>query len=101
MDYVTLGRTGLKVSALSLGGGGHSRLGMKTGKAEAESIHIVEKALELGVNLFDSAESYGTEERLGAGLKKAKRDQIYLSTKYSLRANKKLKTPDQLEKSLD
>ena len=38
MHYVTLGRTGLRVSVMGLGGGGHSRLGKGAGKSEHESV---------------------------------------------------------------
>lgn len=101
MEYVTLGRTGLNVSVLSLGGGGHSKLGMDTGKAEEESINIVRKAVELGVNLFDSAEVYGTEKRFGDALQNMGRDKLYVSTKYTLHQDKRLKRPEEIEKSID
>ena len=53
MDYTTLGRTGLRVGVAGLGCGGFSRLGLGTGGSE-------DGAIELGVNLFDTAASYGT-----------------------------------------
>ena len=83
MDYVTLGRTGLRVSVLGLGGGGHSRLGQRTGATEAESSAIVRRALELGVNFIDTAEGYGTEPLVGAALRGVGRGDIVLSTKKS------------------
>jgi aryl-alcohol dehydrogenase-like predicted oxidoreductase len=101
MDYTTLGRTGLKVSVIGLGGGGHSRLGMKTNKTDEESAEIVKRAVELGINLIDTAEVYGTEHRVGAGLQTVNRQNIYISTKYSLYNETELKKPDHLEKSLD
>src|SRR6185295_12337680 len=55
MDYVTLGRTGLRVSVAGLGCGGFSRLGLGTGKSEAEAIGLVRQALDLGINLLDTA----------------------------------------------
>jgi aryl-alcohol dehydrogenase-like predicted oxidoreductase len=55
MDYVTLGNTGLRVSVAGLGCGGTSRSGLGRGKTEAEAIALVRQALELGVNLLDTA----------------------------------------------
>jgi L-galactose dehydrogenase len=83
MDYVTLGRTGLRVSALGLGGGGHSRLGQRTGATEAQSTAIVRRALELGVNFIDTAEGYGTEPLIGAALRGVARGDVVISTKKS------------------
>jgi len=81
MEYVTLGRTGLRVSVAGLGCGGFSRLGLGTGKSEAEAVALVRQAFDLGVNLFDTAAVYGTEEVLGKALKTLPRDQIVIATK--------------------
>ena len=51
MEYVTLGRTGLRVSVAGLGCGGFSRLGLGTGKSEAEAVALIREALDLGINL--------------------------------------------------
>jgi aryl-alcohol dehydrogenase-like predicted oxidoreductase len=101
MDYRALGRTGLKVSVLGLGGGGHSRLGIKANSSERESADLVSQAVEWGVNLIDTAEAYGTEKRIGMALRQLKRDNIYISTKFSLYDDGKLRTPGDLEKSVD
>lgn len=68
MQYTTLGRTGLRVSVAGLGCGGSSRLGAATGKTRAESVALVRRARDLGVNFFDTAEAYGTEDILGEAL---------------------------------
>ncbi len=81
MQYTILGRTGLKVSVAGLGCGGHSRLGQKTGKTEQESISVVRQALDLGINLIDTAEAYGTERIVGEAIQDVGRDQIVISTK--------------------
>lgn len=81
MEYGTLGRTGLRVSVLGLGAGGHSRLGQRTGASEAESIRLVRHALALGVNLIDTAEAYGTEAIVGQALREVPRAGVVLSTK--------------------
>jgi aryl-alcohol dehydrogenase-like predicted oxidoreductase len=101
MEYRTLGRTGLKVSVLGLGGGGHSKLGIKANTSENASADLVVKAVEWGVNLIDTAEAYGTEKTIGLALQKLKRENIYVSTKFSLYHDGKLKTPGDLEKSVD
>jgi aryl-alcohol dehydrogenase-like predicted oxidoreductase len=81
MQYVTLGRTDLRVSVAGLGCGGNSRLGLAAGKNEAEAIALVRCALDLGVNFFDTAEAYGTEEVLGRAIADVPRDSVVLSTK--------------------
>jgi L-galactose dehydrogenase len=83
MDSITLGRTGLKVSVLGLGGGGHSRLGQQTGATESQSAAIVQRAIEHGVNFIDTAEAYGTEPLIGVALRTAGRSELVLSTKKS------------------
>ena len=80
MDTVTLGRSGLVVSVAGLGCGGHSRLGQATGASFGDSVKLVRRALDLGVNYIDTAAAYGTEEVVGAALN-GDRDRIVLSTK--------------------
>jgi L-galactose dehydrogenase len=79
MDYTTLGRTGLRVSVMGLGGGGDSRLGVK--EDEAHGVRLVRLALDLGVNFIDTAEAYGTEAAIGRALREVPRDRYVLSTK--------------------
>lgn len=81
MEYTTLGRTGMRVSVAGLGCGGHSRLGTATGKSEAESIAIVQTALDLGINMIDTAEVYGTEAIVGKALAGRRREHVIVSTK--------------------
>jgi len=80
MDMITLGRTGLDVSVAGLGCGGHSRLGQSYGASEAESVAVIHRALDLGINLIDTAQLYGTEDIVGRALK-GRRDGAVLSTK--------------------
>ena len=61
MQHTTLGRTGLKVSRLCLG---TMNFGPQT--SEADSFAIMDKALELDVNFFDTADVYG--QKKGAGV---------------------------------
>jgi aryl-alcohol dehydrogenase-like predicted oxidoreductase len=81
MDYTTLGRTGMRVSVAGLGCGGFSRLGLGTGGDEKGAISIVHHAAESGVNLFDTAAAYGTEQVLGNAIRTLRRDEIVICTK--------------------
>jgi L-galactose dehydrogenase len=83
MDTVTLGRTGLQATVAGLGAGGPSRLGQSTGNSQADSIAVVHRALDLGINFFDTAEAYGTEPIVGQALKGVARSRTILSTKKS------------------
>ena len=77
MQYRTLGGTGLKVSLLSQGTGGPSQFGQKRGLLQAEQNRLVRRCLDLGVNLFDTHESYGDSEAiLGRALDPADRDRL-------------------------
>ena len=86
MDYTILGRTGLKVSVMGVGGGGPSRLGQRAGKTKTESIAIVRQALDAGINFFDTAEGYDTEGIVGQGLQGADRNAVVISTKSHINA---------------
>ncbi|MBU2446835.1 MAG: aldo/keto reductase [Bacteroidetes bacterium] len=85
MNYSHLGRSGLKVSRLCLG---TMNFGPYT--SEEDSFKIMNRALELGINFFDTANVYGwhlgtglTEEIIGRWLAedKSRRDKIVLATK--------------------
>src|SRR5512136_785967 len=60
MEYVHLGRTGLKVSRLCLG---TMNFGPQT--TEADSFRIMDRALEVGLNFFDTADVYGWKKGEG------------------------------------
>lgn len=81
MEQLSLGRTGLRVGVMGLGAGGHSRLGQSQGKSEADSIAVVRRAVELGANLIDTAQAYGTEPIVGKAVAELPRDSYVLSTK--------------------
>ena len=104
MDYTTLGRTNLKVSVAGLGSGGGSQLGLDRGKSRQEAADIVRLALDLGVNVIDTAEAYMTEELIGEALAGRDRQAVILSTKHHVapyRKNNELYTPEQVVAGLD
>ena len=99
MEYRTLGRSGLKVSVMGIGAGGPSRLGLRDNiRTEAESVALVLRGLDAGVNFIDTAEAYQTETIVGAALAQRDRDKIIISTKKRLRGEKI--TRDQLRAGL-
>jgi L-galactose dehydrogenase len=98
MEYTLLGNTGLKVSRMGLGCGGPSRIGKATGKTEIESIAIVKKAWESGINIIDTAELYGTEEIIGKAIQDIDRSSLVLSTKKTVHEGI---TQQQVQKSLE
>lgn len=81
MEYRTLGRTGLRVSAIGLGTMVHA--GHFGPMDDAESLSAIEAALDLGVNFIDTSDAYGagySETLLGKALK-GRRDKVILATK--------------------
>ena len=83
MEYRIFGKTGWKVSEIGLGGSwfyGRPEMGLKP---VSHGVAVVERALELGVNYFDTAPLYGrgrSEEVLGVALSGV-REPYYLATK--------------------
>jgi aryl-alcohol dehydrogenase-like predicted oxidoreductase len=102
MEYVTLGRTGLRVSVAGLGCGGFSRLGLGTGRTEAEAVRLVRTALDLGINLIDTAANYGTESVVGEAIRSTPRDRVVIATKAAIDDRKgHLLDASQVVESLD
>lgn len=84
MDYVPLGNTGLRASVAGLGAGGFSRLGLNKGKSESEAVGLVREAMDLGVNLIDTAPPYGTEKVIGKAIAGAPREKLIICTKSAI-----------------
>jgi L-galactose dehydrogenase len=101
MQYTTLGRTGIKVSVAGLGCGGFSQLGLGTGKSEAHAIGLIHAAIDLGVNLFDTASAYGTEPILGRALRTVPREQVVICTKAPFGVSSPNSTAESAVASLD
>jgi 1-deoxyxylulose-5-phosphate synthase len=88
MEYVNLGRTGLKVSRLCLGCmtyGEPDRGNHPWTLGEEQSRPFIQRALELGINFFDTANVYSagsSEEIVGRALHDfTKRDEVVIATK--------------------
>jgi aryl-alcohol dehydrogenase-like predicted oxidoreductase len=83
MHYRTLGRTGLRVSLLGLGSGGASQLGQSYNLPSTDSVRLVRRALDAGVNMLDTAPGYAQSEALlGQALEGVPRDRYVLTTKF-------------------
>ncbi len=96
----TLGRSGLQVSAMGMGcwaiGGPWTLDGTPAGWSQvndAESLRAIRCALDLGVNLFDTAANYGAghSERLLGQAFKGRRDQVIIATKFGYQVNEAAK----------
>jgi aryl-alcohol dehydrogenase-like predicted oxidoreductase len=85
MNYTNLGKAGLKVSRICLGCMSYGLKERKWGLDEEQSRPFFKRALELGINFFDTANMYGngaSEEVTGRALRDfAKRDEVVIATK--------------------
>ncbi|OGL00491.1 MAG: hypothetical protein A3E31_11165 [Candidatus Rokubacteria bacterium RIFCSPHIGHO2_12_FULL_73_22] len=101
MEYRDLGRTGLAVSLLGFGCGNVGGLLVRGTPAERE--RAVARAVELGVNYFDTAPLYGdgrSEEHLGQALR-ALRPDVYVGTKVRLAPAELGDVPGAIARSLE
>ncbi len=81
MRYRNLGRTGIKVSPYGLGA---LMFATQVGNPDPEdSIRIIHRALDAGINLVDTADAYGDSEEVVGRALKGRRDNVVLATKVS------------------
>lgn len=81
MQYRTLGRTGIKVSPYALG---TLMFATSIGNPDPEdSIRVIHKALDAGINFVDTADAYGDVEDVVGQALKGRRDNVVLATKFS------------------
>ena len=84
MQFSSLGKDGPRVSALGLGCMGMSEF--YGPRDDAESIATLHRALDLGINFFDTADAYGigrNEELVGRAIRD-RRNEVFLATKFSI-----------------
>lgn len=108
MQKRQLGQQGLDVSAIGLG-----CMGMSWAYGEAdedESLRVLDRAFELGINFWDTAELYGpfkNEELLGRALKNKPREKLIIATKFGFTANENGQmtilnsTPSHIKKTIE
>lgn len=90
MQYRTLGRSGLKVSAISMGTfsfGGEGDFAMVARQGVQEAQRLVDACIDGGINVFDTSNMYSlgrSEEILGEVLE-GRRDQVLISGKARMR----------------
>jgi aryl-alcohol dehydrogenase-like predicted oxidoreductase len=86
MEYRPLGRTGVKVSPLCLGA---MMFGPWGNEDRADSVRIIHRALDAGINFIDTADVYSggvSEEIVGEALQ-GRRDDVFLATKFFMPMN--------------
>jgi aryl-alcohol dehydrogenase-like predicted oxidoreductase len=84
MKYRTLGRTGIKVSPYALGAmilGADASVGNPD---PDDSVRIIHRALDAGINFIDTADAYGESEKVVGQALKGRRDDVVLATKTGL-----------------
>jgi aryl-alcohol dehydrogenase-like predicted oxidoreductase len=106
MEYRSLGKTGLRVSEIGFGCG--NTAGLLTGGGYEEQRQAIQRALELGINYFDTAPNYGervyergrSESNLGKLLKELGAHPV-LGTKIELHAHDLADIPGAVARSVD
>src|SRR5207302_10980446 len=96
MRYRPLGRTGVEVSAIGVGG---FHIGMQ--KDENESIRIIRSGIDNGITFLDNSWDYNngaSEERMGKALQGGYRDKVFVMTKIDGRTKKE--AAKQIDQSL-
>src|SRR2546429_2132380 len=84
MEYRPLGRTGMNVSQLCLGG---MMFGAFGNTDHADSVRVIHRALDAGINFIDTADGYSggeSEEIVGQALAGGRRDTVVLATRFGV-----------------
>ncbi|WP_051027657.1 aldo/keto reductase [Nocardia higoensis] len=81
MSYRTLGRTGVKISPLTLGA---MNFGSRVSDDSDEAVRIIHRALDAGINIIDTADSYsqGESETIVGRAVRGRRDDVVIATKF-------------------
>lgn len=101
MNYNVLGRTGLKISALGFGCGNMGGLIVRGDRKTI--LKVLARAIELGINYFDTAAQYGdgkSEINLGIALKELRAD-VHVGTKIKLTPKDLDHIPESVEERID
>jgi aryl-alcohol dehydrogenase-like predicted oxidoreductase len=110
MEYTVFGKTGRKVSKIGFGGataGIHNYVHSYSPENEEDRRGVIEgiqEAFRLGINYFDTAESYGSgasESIFGEGLAGIPPEEIFLATKVSPARDKKVRNAGDIRESLE
>ncbi len=101
MEYRELGRTGMRVSEVGFGCGNVG--GLLVRGSEAEQVQAVKRAIELGINYFDTAPAYGdgrSEAHLGPVLRQLDAD-VFVATKFRVAPEELADIPGAVKRSLE
>lgn len=103
MDYVNLGKSGLKVSRLTLGCWAFAGGDAWGEQSEKDSIDVIRASVDQGINLLDTAQAYGdgeSERVVGLGVAGI-RDKVLIATKVPQNVNSKAELIAECEGSLE
>ncbi|MEP7290817.1 MAG: aldo/keto reductase, partial [Chloroflexota bacterium] len=98
-----LGRSGIEVSAMGLGCWAMGGSGWGGGADDEQSIHGIRRALEIGVNFFDTADAYGNghSEQVLAQALAGRRDQVVIATKFGYGGERPNAEPDAIRSACE
>lgn len=102
MNYRVLGKTGLKISILGFGCGNMG--GLLVRSDHKMILKVLARAIELGINYFDTAAQYGdgkSETNLGIALKELRADDVHVGTKIKLSPKDLDNIPESVKERVD
>lgn len=103
MNKRTLGRSGIEVSPMGMGCWAIGGSGWGNGADDDESIRAIQKALDLGINFFDTADVYGAghSERILAQALANRRHEVVIATKFGYTDTGPNATPDYIRSACE